>query len=178
MNFAASTLRRFLRLEAGTATVEFVIAVPLVLSILFSSIDFGAVMLRQVFLDRAVDLAVREVRLGNIPSNGIDSLRSMICQRTVLISDCVANMTIELRPIDTDTWAGLDTPVQCINRSANIAPTLTFNPSAGNQDLMLVRVCASIDPFLSITGMVLGMGNETGGDLRLVSVSAFTNEPI
>lgn len=178
MTFVQAHLLRFWLRNTGTATVEFVIALPLVLAMLFSSVDFGAVMLRQVFLDRAVDLAVREVRLGNVPSSGIDSLRALICQRTVLISDCTSSLTIELRPIDTNTWAGLDTPVQCINRSANIAPTLTFNPSAGNQDLMLVRVCASVDPFLRITGLVMGLGTETGGDLRLVSIGAFTNEPV
>lgn len=171
-------LRRFCVRDAGTATVEFVIAVPLVLSILFMSVDFGAVMVRQVYLDRAVDIAMREVRLGNVPSNGIDTLRTIICQRSVLLNNCEASVTIELRPIDTATWAGLNTPVQCINRSANITPTVTFNPSAGNQDLMLVRVCASVDPFLSITGMVMGLGNETGGDLNLVSIGAFSNEPV
>ena len=163
--------------EAGSATVEFVIALPFVLAILFSSIDFGAVMLRQVFLDRAIDIAVREVRLGNIPTGGIASLRSQICQRTLLISDCEAGLAIELRPINTNTWAGVHDPVTCINRSANINPTLAFNPSAGNPDMMLVKVCASIDPFLTVTGLVFGLGNDVDGDIRLVSIGAFMNEP-
>lgn len=171
-------LKQFRLREAGSATIEFVIALPFVLAVLYTSIDFGAVMIRQVFLDRAVDIAVREVRLGNVPSNGHDALRDMICERTVLIGNCAAGLTIELKPIDTTTWAGLNDPVTCINRAQPMNPTLTFNPSAGNQDLMLVRVCASVDPFLSITGMVLGLGNETGGDLRLVAISAFTNEPV
>ena len=171
-------LRRFSLREAGTATIEFVIAVPIVLAILFSSVDFGAVMLRQVFLDRAVDISVREVLLGNIPSNGIATLRSNICARTVLIANCQSSITIELRPIDTNTWAGLNTPVQCINRSANIAPLLTFNPSNGNQDLMLVRVCASVDPFITWTGMILGLNQNANGDYLLVSMGAFTNEPV
>ena len=178
MSRLLSAIRRFSRHDSGTATVEFVIAVPLVLSILFASIDFGAVMLRQVFLDRAVDMAMREVRLGNVPSNGLSTLRGMICDRTLLIGDCDSSLTVELRPINTSTWSGLDTPVECINRSANIVPVLAFNPSAGNQDLMLVRVCASADPFLSITGMVMGLGSANGGDLLLVSIGAFTNEPV
>lgn len=172
-----NALRRFSLKEAGTATVEFVIAVPIVLAMLFSSIDFGAVMLRQVFLDRAVDMAVREVMLGNVPSSGIDTMRADICAGTILIADCEASLTIELRPINTNTWAGLNTPAQCINRSANIAPVLTFNPSPGNQDLMLVRVCASVDPFITWTGMILGLNQNAGGDYLLVSMGAFTNEP-
>ena len=49
-------LRRFARSDRGTATVEFVIGVPLILAFLFSAIDYGTVMLRQVFLDRSVDM--------------------------------------------------------------------------------------------------------------------------
>jgi hypothetical protein len=171
-------LKRFGLREAGTATVEFVIALPFVLAVLYTSVDFGSVMIRQVFLDRAVDMAVREVRLGNVPSNGHDMLRDLICERTVLLGNCAAGLTIELKPIDTATWAGLSDPITCIDRAQPIQPSLTFNPSAGNQHLMLVRVCASVDPFLSITGMVLGLGNDTGGDLRLIAQSAFTNEPV
>lgn len=178
MNRLRAALRRFSVAEAGTATIEFVIAVPVVLAMLFSSVDFGAVMLRQVFLDRAVDLAVRDVLLGNVPSSGIATLRATICAETILIADCDSSITIELRPIDTNTWAGLNAPAQCINRSANIAPTLTFNPSAGNQDLMLMRVCASVDPFITWTGMILGLNQNANGDYLLVSMGAFTNEPV
>lgn len=165
--------------EAGSATVEFVIALPFVLAILFSSIDFGAVMLRQVFLDRAVDMAMREVRLGNIPSSGMAQLRSQICARTLLLNNCEAGLAIELRPIDTTTWAGLHDAVTCINRSEAINPTMVFNPAAGSPELMLVKVCASVEPFLTLTGMVFGLGNEdSNGDIRLVSIGAFMNEPV
>jgi hypothetical protein len=170
-------VRRFRLRDAGASTVEFMVSLPFVLMILFMSIDFGAVMLRQVFLDRAVEMAVREVRLGNIPSGGIATLRELICDGTLLIHDCPNSLTIELRPINTTTWAGVNDPVECINRADNIVPTLTFNPAAGTQALMLVRVCASADPFLTITGIMLGVGNETGGDLQLVSIGAFVNEP-
>lgn len=173
-----TALRHFSLREAGTATVEFVIIVPFILAMLFSSIDFGVVMLRQIFLDRAVNIAVRDVMLGNIASTGMAGLRTKICEGTVLIADCEASITIELRPINTNSWAGLNDPAQCVNRAANIAPTLTFNPSAGNQDLMLVRVCAAADPFIEMTGLVFGLNQGASGDYLLVSVGAFTNEPV
>ena len=178
MNPLARLWRRFLRSESGVATIEFVLSVPIVLSLLFSSIDFGAVMLRQVSLDRGVDMATREVLLGNVPSNGIGTLRTLICNQTLLIPNCEANLTIELRPINTTTWAGLNSPVRCINRSAPIQPTLTFHPSAGNQDLMLMRVGASADPFITMTGYILGLNQSSWGDYLVVSISAFTNEPV
>ncbi|GAB4263836.1 MAG: pilus assembly protein [Pararhodobacter sp.] len=171
-------LLRFWRRDHGTATVEFVIAVPMVLAMLFSAIDFGAVMLRQVFLDRAVDIAVRQVRLGNVSQNGFNEFRQMICDGTILISDCTARIAIEMRPIDTDTWAGLDSPAQCVNREQDIAPVLEFDPGSGQQELMLIRVCIAADPFISLTGLVLGMPQADGsGAYHIVSHAAFANEP-
>lgn len=169
--------RRFLRSDLGTATVEFVILVPLVLTLLFSSIDFGAVMLRQVFLDRAVDMAAREVRLGQM-TGGFNGFRDRICARTILLSDCAATIAIEMRPINTATWVGLNTPAQCVNRADNISPLLDFNPGAGAQELMLIRVCVSADPFISMTSMVLGMPEMESGGYAIVARAAWVNEPL
>ncbi len=170
-------LLRFCRREAGNATVEFVISVPLVLAFLFSSIDFGAVMLRQVFLDRSVDIAVRQVRLGAIHAAGFDAFKQSICAGTILIPNCTTNITIEMRPIDTTTWSGLQSPAQCINRAQDIEPVLAFDPGAGNQELMLIRVCIAADPFLQMTGLVLGMETDESGAYHIVSHAAFANEP-
>jgi len=120
----SSLMRRFWRQDDGTSTVEFVIAVPLVLTLLFSAVDFGAVMLRQVFLDRSVDIAVRQVRLGSVGPHAHAQFRQMICDGTILISDCTNRIAVEMRPIDTTTWAGLDAPAQCVNRAEDIEPVL------------------------------------------------------
>ncbi|MCB1398355.1 MAG: pilus assembly protein [Rhodobacteraceae bacterium] len=173
-----SLLSAFLGRDQGTATVEFVIAVPLVLTMLFSAVDFGAVMLRQVFLDRAVDVAVRQVRLGAISASGFDDFRQMICDGTILLSDCTQSISIEMRPIDTTTWAGLNSPAQCINRAEDIEPVLAFNPGSGGQELMLIRVCVVADPFIGLTGLVLGMPqDDASGAYHIVSHAAFANEP-
>jgi Flp pilus assembly protein TadG len=173
-----SLLTNFLRRDQGTATVEFVIAVPLVLAMLFSAVDFGAVMLRQVFLDRSVDIAVRQVRLGAVSEAGFNDFRQMICDGTILISDCTSRIAIEMRPVDTNTWTGLNTAAQCVNREEDIAPVLEFDPGNGEQELMLIRVCIAADPFISMTGLVLGMpqGDDSGA-YHIVSHAAFANEP-
>jgi len=170
-------LFRFLRQDFGSASVEFVLAVPLVLAILFSSIDFGAVMLRQVFLDRAVDMAAREVRLGQITTGGFITFRNRICDRTILIPNCTANISIEMRPVDTATWSGLHDPAQCVNRVDDIAPMLEFQAGAGQQELMLIRVCIAADPFIRMTGLVLGMTQDDSGIYNIVSRAAWVNEP-
>jgi hypothetical protein len=167
---------RFLQSAAGSATVEFVILVPLVLMMLLSSIDYGVVMLRQVFLDRAVDMAAREVRLGQM-SGGFNGFRDRICARTFLLGNCARTIAIEMRPISTATWAGLDEPARCVNRAEDIAPMLEFNPGAGRQELMLIRVCVAADPFIRLTGMVLGMQELPTGGYAVVSRTAWVNEP-
>ncbi len=169
--------QRFARSDLGTASIEFVIAVPLILSFLFSAIDYGVVMLRQVFLDRSVDIAVRQVRLGSVAASGYDAFRTQICENTFMIANCEASIAIELRPIDTATWAGLDTPAQCVNRAEDLTPVLSFSPSPGSQQLMLVRVCVVADPFIEMTGMILGLDRDASGAYQLVSNAAFANEP-
>jgi Flp pilus assembly protein TadG len=175
---AFSRLTRFLRRERGTATVEFAITIPIVLAMMFTSIDFGTVMLRQVFLDRAVDMAAREVRLGQITNTGFENFRSRICARTVLLRNCNGTITIEMRPVDTATWANLQTPARCVNRQQNITPVLAFVPGAGNQELMLIQVCVAADPFIRLTGFVMGMGQNADGIYNIVSRAAWVNEPV
>ncbi|MFN4101700.1 MAG: TadE/TadG family type IV pilus assembly protein [Pararhodobacter sp.] len=172
-----SRVRGFGRREDGTATLEFVVAVPLVLAFLFSAIDYGVVMLRQVFLDRAVDIAVRQVRLGNVTGAGQARFRQLICDNTFMINDCVNSLVVEMRPVDTVNWTGLNAPVQCVNRDQNLAPVVAFIPGAGQQELMLIRVCAVSDPFIRLTGIVLGMTEDESGGYFIVSRAAFANEP-
>ncbi len=168
-------VRRFARAEGGSATLEFVIMVPVFLMLLFSSIDFGVVMLRQAYLDRAVDMTSREVRLGQ----GIGTpaeFRSRICARTYMLPDCEASIAVEMRPIDTVTWAGLNEPARCINRDEDITPMLEFRPGLGSQ-LMLIRACVVAQPFIRLTGTVIGMPLDESGRYTVVARSAWVNEP-
>jgi Flp pilus assembly protein TadG len=149
-----------------------------VLAMMFSSIDYGVVMLRQVFLDRAVDMAAREVRLGQITNSGFNEFRDRICARTLLLQNCSGTIAIEMRPIDTATWANLQVPARCVNRQEDISPVLAFVPGAGQQELMLIRVCVAADPFIRLTGYVMGMSQNADGIYNIVSRAAWVNEPL
>jgi hypothetical protein len=168
--------RRFARNESGSATLEFVIMVPIVLTLLFSAIDFGVVMIRQVYLDRAVDMAAREIRLGqNVGTPA--QFRQRICDRTIMVRECTQNLAVELRPINTASWAGLNAPAQCVNRDAEIAPVLEFNPGMGAQELMLIRACLVAEPFIRLTGVIIGMPLDPSGRYAVVARTAWVNEP-
>lgn len=168
---------RRLRAEDGAVTVEFVIIFPFVLGLLLMSIDSGITQLRQVFLHRAVDVAIREVRLGNVSES--DSLAELICARTAMLPGCRQKIAVEMQPIDTTTFAGLNDPNQCVDRETEITPAVTFNPGTGGeaQELMLIRVCVIADPFVSVTGYISALPLNADGNYVLVSNSVFVNEP-
>jgi hypothetical protein len=119
------------------------------------------------------------VRLGNIGNGDDTTLSQMICDRAGMLPDCATDIAVEMEPIDTVTFDGLDDPIQCVDREQNLTPAVTFNPGAGGQaqELMLIRVCVAADPFLRLTGFVNSMPINADGDYVLVSRSIFVNEP-
>lgn len=174
-----TSLRAWVLRQDGNATVEFVVIVPFVLSLFFASVDIGISMVRQVMLDRAVDLAVREVRLGNVPSDGSVTMAQLICDRTSLLPDCINNIAVEMTPVDTTTFAGLDPTVRCVDREQNITPSVTFNPGSGGaaQELMLIRTCVAAEPFIRLTGYFTSMPINEEGAYVVVTRGVFVNEP-
>lgn len=169
-------LGRALRREDGTATVEFVIVFPLFIGILASSIEAGIFMARQVMLERALDLSVRELRLGVMEDPTHATLRDRICAQTTVIPECEGSLLLELRAVNTQTWSGLDDPVTCIDRADDVAPPVTFNPGSDNE-MMVVRACVIADPLFPFTGLGMALPKDSTGGYRISSVSAFVNEP-
>lgn len=163
------------RSEDGAVTVEFAIVVPFVLGLLLMAIDSGIVQLRQVFLHRAVDLAVREVRLGRVSE--AESMSELICSRTTMLPNCLQRITVEMLPIDTAVFSGIGNPITCVDREQEITPALTFNPGSGQQELMLVRACVIADPFIQVVGYINGLPRDANGDYVLIANSVFVNEP-
>lgn len=172
-------LRHWISRQDGNVTVEFVIVVPFLLSLFLASVDTGVSMLRQVMLDRAVDMAVREVRLGRVPSDGSVTMAQLICERTRFLTDCANSIAVEMLPIDTSNFDGLNDPIQCIDREQQIIPSVSFNPGAGGtaQELMTIRVCVAADPFIRLTGYLSSMPINEDGDYVVVSRGIFVKEP-
>ncbi len=179
MRRISSLFRSWATRQDGAITVEFVVIVPFVLTLFFASVDTGVTMLRKVMLDRGVDLAVREVRLGNVPSDGSVTMAQLICDRTILFSDCINSISVEMQPVDTATFTGLDAPIRCIDREQNITPAVSFNPGSGGsaQELMLIRVCVAADPFIRLTGFLNSLPINPDGQYVIAAVGIFVNEP-
>ncbi|MGO4915768.1 TadE/TadG family type IV pilus assembly protein [Pseudogemmobacter sp. W21_MBD1_M6] len=170
--------RQFRNRQDGNATIEFVFLFPLFVFLLIASYEMGILQVRHVMLDRALDLSVRALRLGQVKDPTAAKLKIAICQTAGLIPDCMNALHLELQPVSTTTWNPLDKKAQCIDKSAEIQPVTTLIPGAPNE-LMLVRVCAKVNPLFGISGRPFGirMPIDGAGQYALVSSTAFVNEP-
>ena len=89
---------------------------------------------------------------------------------------CVGAINIEMTPLSTDSLGTLPTEVDCINRQESVDPIVNFTNGVENE-LMLVRVCAVIDPFFPTVGIGRTMPKDGTGGYIITASSAFVNEP-
>lgn len=161
--------------DGGSATVEFVIIFPAFMAIFLSTFEIGLYMTRQVMLDRATDLTVRALRLGQFDDPTQELLRYNICNRSAVVDNCSNRLLIEMTPIPTDSWQTLPNGAQCIDREEDIEPVIAFNGGQPN-DLMLIRVCALVEPWFPTTRLAMKMPL-VNGKYALVTTTMFVNEP-
>lgn len=161
--------------ETGTATIEFVILFPVFLSLLLMAVELSIVTARATMLERGTDLVVRDIRLntGNVPS--YETIRDRICQRSLIIPNCAAQLRVEMQSLPANQWSAIDTRPRCINRAEPVDPNDGFRPGLENQ-LMILRVCALFDPVFPTSGLGYRIQNPDG-DYAIRSTSAFVNEP-
>jgi len=169
-------LRHFVRDEQGTATAEFALMVPLFFSLFLIGVDAGQLKIRQVMLDRALDIAIRDLRLGTLQQPTLAQLRSRVCANTAIFANCETDLLIELRPVNTATWVLPADPPACIDRSATINPVTTIT-GGGSNEMMIVRACMIVDPIFPTTPWALQLPLDANGGFQMFSLSSFVNEP-
>ena len=177
----SSLLRRSSRLrrdESGASSIEFVILFPVFMSVFFAGFESGYLMVRNVMLERSVDLAVRDLRLGDPVPPTFDQFKQSICENAFFISNCNTRVQVQLRPVDMTTWGPLPGDPRCVDVENPLEP---FDPTqynvGGNNELMMVRVCALFRPMFPTTGPALDMQYDSEGNYALVVTTAFVNEP-
>lgn len=169
-------LRRLGMSERGTASVEFVIYVPIFLAVFMASFESGLLTLRNVMLERAVDISVRNLRLGLWVDPTPEMLRDAICDASIIIPDCRNVLLMELIKVDRDTWTMPPPNATCVNRDEDIQPATQFVPGKQNE-LMVVKACAIFNPIFPTTGLGLKLIRADGG-YAIMAASAFVNEPV
>lgn len=175
---AARASARFRRNEAGNGAIELVLVLPMLMMVFTYSAECGLYMTRNIMLERAVDITVRDLRLGRIETPTHAELKENICANSSIIPDCADALRVELLRVSTTTWNMPTTAVECVDRDEPIELSLEFNPGVENE-LMLVRVCLIQDAIFPGTEFSKGIAREgdSAGGYAIIATSAFVNEP-
>ena len=169
-------LRRFRRAEEGNATIEFVLFVPFFLMLFLSSFEMGMLMARSVMLDRGMDIAIRDVRLGRMDPVNQQNMVDTVCAAAVIIPDCQNMLRLEMRPLDPRDWSNIPTNADCIDVVNNSIPVREFVAGQPNQ-LMIVRACALAEPIAPNAALGAGLHRISGDAYAIVSTAAYVVEP-
>lgn len=172
-----SRLSRLRRDERGSATVEFAILAPFFIMFIAFAIELGMLSLRAAMLERGLDIAVREVRLGTGTAPDHDEIKQIICDNASVIADCDTSLRLEMIPTDLRSFATLDTTPDCTDASEPSKPVRNFIPGGQNQ-LMLLRACLKYSPMFPDQMLGDTLVKDSSGDVALTTVSAFVQEPI
>ena len=180
MRFKLNKIRKLREDESGSATIEFVILFPLIMFMFLTGFEAGYYMLRNVMLERAVDVAVRDVRLskGQVPN--FADLKARICEEALVLPDCLQNVQVEMRsiPRDPGSIVAMQGPARCIDLDSTTDPVSGTVYQTGQQnETIVVRVCALAQPMFPTTRLGLGMARDGHGNYAIVSTTAFVNEP-
>lgn len=167
--------RRVRQDEDGVVSMEFIIWAPMFFVVFLASVETGFFLVKHVMLERGMDHAMRDVRLGNAANR--DDIKQTVCARALIIPDCESLLTIEMRPVNTNNWSlPLNPGVACIESDETIARPV-FNPGTENE-MVMVRACAIVRPIFPNTWFALKLTEAKGRrGYWLVSSSVFVNEP-
>ena len=170
-------MNRFRRDERGSATVEFVILLPVFILILLSTFELGMLMTRHVMLDRGLDLAVRQVRLGPLAGADHAELVAAICERIPVMRNCQQDLRLEMRRVNPRDPNLSSDPASCANRIEPGDPPDSFE-NGGRNELVLLRACALFDPMFPTTGLGASLPKRPGGAYALIATASYVVEPI
>ncbi|MCV3272602.1 TadE/TadG family type IV pilus assembly protein [Roseobacter sinensis] len=186
----SSCLKRFRKDEEGHMIIEFAIIVPAIFSMFLASVEFGIYSMRQLFLDRGLDLAVREIRLNtgiDLDNDGkVDFdhpvVKQKVCDYAGFLNsgganNCDTTLRLEMEPIDPFAYVGLSDVVDCVDVSEPINQPRGFTNGVEHQ-LMIMRACVKFDPVFPTTGLGRSFSKDGAGKVKMISMSAFVQEPI
>lgn len=171
-------LRRFKREEDGQMIVEFALLIPLIFTMFMTSVELGIYQMRQMFLDRGLDMTVRLVRLNTGAQYTHQDLKNMICNFSGFLEDCDRQLKLEMNPVDIRNFSGFAGGADCTDATQPVTPSRTFTAGVSHET-MLLRACYKFDPVFQSSGLGLQFARtgDDAGMAKMVSVSAFVQEP-
>ncbi len=176
-----SLLKRYMRHwrdETGSAAVEFVIVFPVMATMIVMTLELGFITLRQTMLERGLDMAVREVRLGTGQTIEYEDVKDLICENSMIFVDCENQMYLEMINSDPRAFAALHPIAVCSDQPIDeqIRPVKSFTPGQANEVVMM-RACLNYTPLFPEALLGGLLTKDSSGDAAILAVTAFVQEP-
>ncbi len=171
-------LNRFRRDEDGSSLViEFMLFVPILFGAFMMAVEMGVYSMRQMQLDRGLDIAVRQVRLNTNTAFEHDDIKDMICANTGWLENCSQFLKLEMEPINPRAFAGFDQTPDCIDSADEDAQAPRGFTLGIQNEMMMLRACIRFEPVFPTTGLGRGFQKDGNGMARMTSTAAFVQEP-
>ena len=170
-------IRRFRREEEGNATIEFVILMPLLFTIFAAALESGLMMVRWTSIDRASDMVIRSLRLGQYTNPDAIMLRREVCDRTFMIENCFENTVVDIRRINRATFQMPDAGTPCVTRTDTVIQPVTEVTPGQQNDLMLIRVCVTVNALFAGSTFAVPITYDEQGGYAIAVASVYVNEP-
>ena len=167
--------------ERGGATVEFVLLLPAFLIVFISSMEGALLLTRQVMLERAVDIAVRDIRLAQGVVITQNYVRARICDRARILPECEESLVLEMVEIPTPSYAMPAADAPCANKLTRVVPDADFLDDRLGK-MVLLRACYAVRPMLFESTFAMtrtlasNLVSDEDGAIRMLASSAFTVE--
>ncbi len=174
-------LREKLAQEEGSTTIEFVILFPVLMTMVFAMFESGWLMTRYMMLDRGVDMAIRDLKVGTLEPTH-DNLKASICDYSAILTNCEEELLLELvlyDDIENDP-AYVNYPhnqAYCFDRDADEPLSSQISTDYARDEEVFLRACMLIEPLLRGIGVGFWMPNDPSGAHQMVSFGLFKTEP-
>ncbi|CUH53239.1 pilus assembly protein [Shimia sp. R11_0] len=169
-------IRSFHLRDDGTVTVQFVIMFPFYMGLFMSSVELGLMTLRYSYLERSLDMVVRDIRLSTGAPITHDAIVSEVCARAGVIPSCSEKLKLEMVIRDPRNWVDLPAETVCTDSSEEAQPVTVFEGGREN-DMMVLRACAKVTTIFPGSWIGSALQRDNNGDYALVVSNAFVQEP-
>ena len=170
-------LARFRAEEIGAIyTLEFAVMFPLLLMALAFGVEFTTHANRQFQVDRALDIATREIRLNTSAQFTHDEIKNTICDNSGGLDECDTKLRLEMIAVNPRNFVSLPPMPDCTDTPQPVNPVRGW--SLGQQhELMMLRACYKFKPVFGAFGLGALLGTDGEGYGKMVAISAFVQEP-
>lgn len=157
--------------------IEFVIMCPLIFSCFMMSMEMSMYAVRQLFLERSLDITVRYIRLNTNANLTHNLVKNMICDTSgSFLPDCKSVLRLEMKRLNPRSFAAYGQAADCVDVSEPVEPVRGFELGKEHQ-LMILRACYKFKPLFPSTGLGYAYEKDGSGRVSMVALNAFVQEP-